>query len=50
MVTAPRATAREAALGMDVTHHGEEAYVSGEGASLIVRPPEDAPVRAPARS
>jgi Amt family ammonium transporter len=30
-----RATEREEALGMDVVAHGEEAYVSGEGAILI---------------
>jgi ammonium transporter, Amt family len=30
-----RATSHEEALGMDVVFHGEEAYVSGEGALLI---------------
>ena len=30
-----RATEHEEALGMDVVSHGEEAYVSGEGAILI---------------
>jgi ammonium transporter, Amt family len=30
-----RATPREEALGMDVISHGEEAYVSGEGAILV---------------
>ena len=30
-----RATSREEALGMDVVQHGEEAYVTGEGAILI---------------
>ena len=30
-----RATEHEEALGMDVVAHGEEAYVSGEGAILI---------------
>ncbi len=30
-----RATEHEEALGMDVVFHGEEAYVSGEGAILI---------------
>jgi len=30
-----RATEREEALGMDVVSHGEEAYVSGEGAILV---------------
>jgi Amt family ammonium transporter len=32
-----RATEHEEALGMDVVAHGEEAYVSGEGA-ILVRP------------
>lgn len=35
LVTPLRATAREESLGMDVVSHGEEAYVSGEGAILI---------------
>jgi Amt family ammonium transporter len=30
-----RVTQREEALGMDVVSHGEEAYVSGEGAILV---------------
>jgi ammonium transporter, Amt family len=30
-----RGTEREEALGMDVVSHGEEAYVSGEGAILV---------------
>jgi Amt family ammonium transporter len=30
-----RATEHQEALGMDVTHHGEEAYVTGEGAILV---------------
>ncbi|MBK5232438.1 MAG: ammonium transporter [Thermoleophilia bacterium] len=30
-----RATEREEAVGMDVVQHGEEAYVTGEGALLI---------------
>ena len=30
-----RATEREEALGMDIVQHGEEAYVTGEGAILI---------------
>ena len=30
-----RATEREEALGMDVIQHGEEAYVTGEGAILV---------------
>jgi Amt family ammonium transporter len=35
LVTPLRATEHEEALGMDVVLHGEEAYVSGEGAILI---------------
>jgi ammonium transporter, Amt family len=34
-----RASEHEEALGMDVVQHGEEAYVTGEGAILVV--PED---------
>jgi Amt family ammonium transporter len=30
-----RSAEREEALGMDVIHHGEEAYASGEGAILV---------------
>ncbi len=30
-----RASEHEEAIGMDVVHHGEEAYVTGEGAILI---------------
>ena len=30
-----RADERDEALGMDVTYHGEEAYVTGEGAILV---------------
>ena len=30
-----RASEHEESLGMDVVAHGEEAYVSGEGAILI---------------
>ena len=37
-----RATAREEAIGMDVIQHGEEAYVTGEGAILVAR--EESPV------
>jgi Amt family ammonium transporter len=32
-----RGDAREEAVGMDIVHHGEEAYASGEGA-LLIRP------------
>jgi Amt family ammonium transporter len=35
-----RTTDREEALGMDVVQHGEEAYVTGEGAILLL--PDDA--------
>ena len=34
-----RASEREEAIGMDVVQHGEEAYVTGEGAILVV--PDD---------
>jgi Amt family ammonium transporter len=34
-----RASERDEAIGMDVTYHGEEAYVTGEGAVLVM--PED---------
>jgi ammonium transporter, Amt family len=34
-----RASEHDEALGMDVTYHGEEAYVTGEGAILVA--PED---------
>ncbi len=37
-----RATQREEALGMDVIQHGEEAYVSGEGAILVAPEPDPA--------
>ena len=35
LFTPLRAPEREEAVGMDVTQHGEEAYVTGEGAILI---------------
>jgi Amt family ammonium transporter len=35
-----RATANEEAIGMDVVQHGEEAYVTGEGA-ILIRPDGD---------
>jgi ammonium transporter, Amt family len=41
-----RAGAREEAVGMDVVQHGEEAYVTGEGAILIM-PSDDGPREAP---
>jgi Amt family ammonium transporter len=37
-----RATADEEALGMDVTQHGEEAYLTGEGAILVTATAEEA--------
>jgi Amt family ammonium transporter len=37
-----RAGDRDEALGMDVTQHGEEAYLTGEGAILLTVPPEEA--------
>jgi Amt family ammonium transporter len=36
LVTPLRGSPREEALGMDIVHHGEEAYASGEGAILVV--------------
>ena len=36
LVTRLRVTSEEEALGMDVVQHGEEAYVTGEGAILIM--------------
>ena len=38
-VTSLRGEERDEALGMDLIHHGEEAYASGEGAILVT--PED---------
>ena len=35
-----RATDHEEALGMDIVQHGEEAYVTGEGAILIPHEPD----------
>jgi len=35
LVTPLRASEREEAVGMDVVQHGEEAYVTGEGALLV---------------
>ena len=40
LVSPLRATEREEALGMDVVQHGEEAYVTGEGA-LLITPQDD---------
>jgi Amt family ammonium transporter len=33
-----RVTEREEAIGLDISQHGEEAYVTGEGAILIAPP------------
>jgi ammonium transporter, Amt family len=41
-----RATGREEAQGMDVVQHGEEAYVTGEGAILVAHD-GDAPIPVP---
>jgi Amt family ammonium transporter len=30
-----RGSDRDEAVGMDIVHHGEEAYITGEGAILI---------------
>ena len=38
LVSPLRGEAHDEAIGMDVVHHGEEAYASGEGA-ILVRPP-----------
>lgn len=36
LFTPLRGSERDEAVGMDVVHHGEEAYASGEGAILVV--------------
>ncbi len=41
LFTPLRGSEREEALGMDIVHHGEEAYASGEGA-ILVSPEEGA--------
>jgi Amt family ammonium transporter len=41
-MTALRASTRDEALGMDITQHGEEAYLTGEGAILLTATPEEA--------
>jgi Amt family ammonium transporter len=41
-----RASEREEALGMDVVQHGEEAYVTGEGA-ILVAPDGDGDIDVP---
>ena len=42
LFTSLRATTKDEALGMDVTQHGEEAYLTGEGAILLTATPEEA--------
>jgi Amt family ammonium transporter len=42
-----RATQRDEAIGMDVVQHGEEAYVTGEGAILVMPDGDDRPVEVP---
>ncbi|MDX6704337.1 MAG: ammonium transporter, Amt family [Solirubrobacteraceae bacterium] len=49
-ITPLRGTPHEEAVGMDIVHHGEEAYVTGEGAMLIIPEAgveEDLPVADP---
>jgi len=45
-----RASEHEEALGMDIVQHGEEAYVTGEGAILIAHEADGAAERAPSRA
>ncbi len=42
-----RATAHDEAVGMDVVQHGEEAYVTGEGAILVMPDGDDRPTEVP---
>ena len=45
-----RGSAHEEAVGMDIVHHGEEAYLTGEGAILLTTEAgaeEDEPVAQP---
>jgi ammonium transporter, Amt family len=42
-----RATERDEAIGMDVVQHGEEAYVTGEGAILVLPDGDDRPTEVP---
>ena len=41
-LTTLRASTHDEALGMDITQHGEEAYLTGEGAILLTATPEEA--------
>ena len=43
-----RSTEREEALGMDVIHHGEEAYATGEG-TILVSPESGVEAEVPVR-
>jgi Amt family ammonium transporter len=40
LVVRLRVTEQEEAIGLDVTQHGEEAYITGEGA-ILIEPLED---------
>ncbi len=42
-----RATEHDEAVGMDVVQHGEEAYVTGEGAILVMPDGDDRPLEVP---
>ncbi len=42
-----RATERDEAIGMDVIQHGEEAYVTGEGAILVLPDGDEGPSEVP---
>jgi ammonium transporter, Amt family len=42
-----RATERDEAIGMDVVQHGEEAYVTGEGAILVLPDGDEGPTEVP---
>jgi Amt family ammonium transporter len=41
-----RGSERDEAIGMDIVHHGEEAYATGEGA-ILIRPEAGADVEVP---
>jgi Amt family ammonium transporter len=41
-----RGSERDEAIGMDIVHHGEEAYATGEGA-ILIRPEGDADAEVP---
>ena len=42
-----RASEHEEAIGMDVVQHGEEAYVTGEGAILVLPDGDEGPTEVP---